>query len=266
MLFFDAHCHLQDERFGKRLPLVIGRACSAGVERMLCCGCEERDWETVRKLAGEYKPVLPSFGLHPLYIGKRSEAWLENLKSYLLSVPSALGEIGLDHAVEPRNDGEQESVFIAQLRLARELERPVTIHCRKAWGRLLEILRREGGVRCGGIVHSYSGPAELIPPLEELGLSLSFSGAITRLGNNRGHRALRFVSKQRLLLETDSPDLTPVGAAERSNEPANLLIIARAAAALLGMSLEAVADLTYANANRLFSIEPVERKPDRPDA
>jgi len=254
MKFFDVHCHLQDKRYAGRLPVVIGKACAAGVERMVCCGCEENDWETVRKMARQYKAILPSFGLHPLYIGTRSPAWLETLKSFLLSVPSAIGEIGLDHSLEPRNDKDQEETFVAQLHLARELERPVTIHCRKAWGRLLEILRHAGGVRCGGVMHSYSGAPEMVRPLEELGLSISFSGAITRYGNKRGRRAIEFVSKERLLLETDSPDLAPVGAVSACNEPANLSIIAREAALLLDKPLEETAELTYKNAERLFSL------------
>lgn len=256
MKLFDVHCHLQDKRYAGRLPVVIGKACAAGIEKMLCCGCEESDWEAVRKLAGQYKAVLPSFGLHPLYLKPRSPGWLDALKTFLKSVPSAVGEIGLDHAVEPRDDKDQEKVFAAQLHLARELERPVTLHCRKAWGRLLEILRYAGGLRCGGIIHSYSGAPELIRPLEEMGLSISFSGALTRFGNKRGRRAIRFVMKERLMLETDSPDLTPVGAPSACNEPANLTIVVREAAALLRKPVEEIAEQTYRNAERLFSFSP----------
>ena len=252
MLLFDAHCHMQDKQYKDRLPGVIGKAQAAGVERMMCCGCEENDWEAVRKIALEYKMVLPSFGLYPLNIPKRSKQWLQQLKSYLLSIPSGVGEIGLDNYVETCNNVEQEEVFVAQLRLARELERPVTIHCRKAWGKLLEILKRENGVKYGGIVHTYSGSPELVRPLEEMGLNISFSGAITRDGNKRGCKSLQVVSKERLLLETDSPDIMPVGAEGMCNEPANLPLVARAAALLLGESVETVAELTCRNAERLF--------------
>jgi TatD DNase family protein len=189
-----------------------------------------------------------------LYIGRKTAGWLDTLKSFLMSVPSAIGEIGLDHAVEPRNDKDQEEIFVAQLHLARKLERPVTIHCRKAWGRLLEILRFDGGLRCGGIVHSYSGAPEMIRPLEELGLSISFSGAITRDENKRGRRAITFVMKERLLLETDSPDLTPVGATSPCNEPANLPLVLREAALLLGKPAGEVAEMTFKNAERLFTL------------
>ena len=252
MILFDAHCHLQDKRYADCLPLVMDRACAAGVSRMSCCGCEEQDWETVRKIALAYKIVLPSFGLYPLNVPGRSGRWLEKLKSFLLSIPSGVGEIGLDNSVEGSNNDEQEEVFVAQLRLARELQRPVSIHCRKAWGRLLEILKQEGGLKHGGIVHTYSGSPELVRPLEDFGMSISFSGAITRAGNKRGCKSLQAASRERLLLETDSPDIMPVGAQGTCNEPANLTLVARAAAALLGEPVETVAKLTCNNANRLF--------------
>lgn len=255
MILFDAHCHLNDALYNGRVPDVIARARAAGVERMNCCGCEENDWESVRKLAGEYEAVLPSFGLYPLNVSGKSEQWLAKLKSFLLSIPSGVGEIGLDNSVEGQNNREQEEAFVAQLRLARELQRPVTIHCRKAWGRLMDILRQECGVKHGGIMHTYSGSPELVRPLEEMGLSISFSGAITREGNRRGHQSLPLVSLDRLMLETDSPGLMPVGAEGACNEPANLPVIARKAASLLGKSVETVAELTYNNAKRLFSFK-----------
>jgi len=255
MLFFDAHCHLQDKRYADCLPAVMARACAAGVSRMSSCGSEEYDWEDVRKTALEYKMVFPSFGLYPLNVPKRSGQWLERLGSFLRSIPSGVGEIGLDNSDETSNNAEQEEVFLVQLRLARELRRPVTIHCRKAWGRLLELLRQEGGVKFGGIVHTYSGSPELVRPLEEMGLYISFSGAITRAGNKRGCKSLQTVSRERLLLETDSPDIMPAGAEGTCNEPGNLPLIARSAALLLGEPMETVAELTFNNANRLFSFK-----------
>jgi TatD DNase family protein len=173
----------------------------------------------------------------------------------LLSIPSGVGEIGLDNSIEPPDNAEQEEVFLAQLRLARELKRPVTIHCRQAWGRLLEIIKKEDGVKFGGILHTYSGSPELVRPFEELGLSISFSGAITRDGNKRGCKSLQTVSKERLLLETDSPDIMPAGAEGECNEPANLLLVARRAAALLGRPVEEIAELTFKNTERVFSFK-----------
>ena len=265
MLLFDAHCHLQDERLAGRLPEVLNRADQAGVRRMLCCGCHKRNWDAVLALAQAHPEIVPSFGIHPWYLDGRTDGWLETLERFLLLQPSGVGEIGLDHAVTPRADEEQEAVFIAQLRLARRLNRPVSLHCLKAWQRLREILGREGGVGWGGLIHSYSGSAELVKPLEEMGLFISFSGAVTRPGNKRGHQALAAVSPERLLIETDSPDLPPVGtpavadtpavagAADAVNEPANLALVAAGVAGILGRSPDWVAEQTFANASRLLA-------------
>lgn len=251
MQLFDAHCHLQDECLAIRLPQVLEKARIAGVCRLLCCGIHEKDWEAVRLLAEHHPEIVPCFGVHPWYLGGQSAHWLESLEKFLLGTPSGVGEIGLDHALPERNDAEQEEVFLAQLRLARKLRRPVSIHCRRAWGRLLELLKVEGGLVAGGILHSYSGPPDLVGELESLGFYLSFSGVITRSGNRRGHRSVAVVSAERLLIETDSPDLVPVGMASDINEPENLVRVAEAVARLRCVSLEALAEQTYANACRL---------------
>ncbi len=220
---------------------------------MLCCGCNEANWNTVLDLARTHREIVPSFGIHPWHMQGRSGNWIEVLERYLAAQPSGVGEIGLDHAVVPRVDEEQESVFLAQLRLARKLQRPLSIHCRKAWGRLLSILDREGGGPWLGLIHSYSGSAELVKPLEEMGWYISFSGAITRPENKRARQALKAVSPGRLLIETDSPDLLPVGLADAANEPANLALVAACAAQILERSPEWVSDHTFANAGRLFA-------------
>lgn len=253
MQLFDAHCHLQDDHLTACLPEVLSRADKAGVKRMLCCGCHESNWDSVRGLALEHPEIVPSFGIHPWYLQGRTGNWLETLDRFLVGQPSGIGEIGLDHAVDNRRDEEQTEVFIAQLRLARRLRRPVSLHCRKAWGQLREILSREGGVGWGGLVHSYSGSAEMVRPLEEMGLYISFSGAITRSGNKRGRQALVAVSSERLLIETDSPDLPPVNAPGMVNEPANLPLVVSVVADILGQAPERVAERTFANANKLFA-------------
>jgi len=158
-------------------------------------------------------------------------------------------------------DEEQMTVFVAQLRLARRLHLPVSIHCRKAWGQLLETLRAEGGVLPhGGVLHSYSGAPELVSTFEQLGLSISFSGSITRSHNRRGRESLHAVSSERLLIETDSPAIMPAGAETETNEPSNLGLVLRSVAEELGEPENAIAERTYRNACRIFGggTEPVE--------
>ncbi len=248
----DAHCHLQDERILPRLPDVIERAREAGVERMICCGTREKDWDAVLRLKEQYPGIIfPAFGLHPWYVKDRSSGWLNTLRGFLEAVPSAVGEIGLDHALENFNEAEQTEIFGTQLELAREHGRPVVIHCRRAWEALAGILERTGPLEHGGIIHSYSGPAELIPGLMKFGLSFSFSGSVTRAGNRRARKALGAVPPDRLLAETDSPDILPEGM-DGVNEPANLVRVVKEIAALRGFSEEEAARVTSENARKIF--------------
>jgi TatD DNase family protein len=253
-MLFDSHCHLQDKRLSSRLNSIIERALSAGVGEMMCCGVQPGDWEEVANLGKRFDSVHVSFGVHPWFVEKAEESWRSMLVNYLESHPGGVGEIGLDFV---RNDilrEVQEHFFREQIRIANRLNRPVSIHCRKAFQRVKEIIVQEG-LECGGVMHSYSGAAEMVSQFENMGLYISFSGAITRSRNKKGHKALLAVSSKRLLLETDSPDLAPIDSREELNEPANIVSVARSAAEILDVGFEQICDLTYSNAGRLFSIK-----------
>src|SRR5271157_4403214 len=178
MLYFDSHCHLQDERLLPDITGVCTRAKNAGVAAVSCCGSSERDWQSVKELSATDPRVIPSFGLHPWYVAERTDSWDNTLVALLRENPAAcVGEIGIDHALDKSTFAGQEAVLLRQLAIAAEFARPVTIHCVRAFGRLVELLGQAGGVFQGGIVHSYSGPSELVKTLEGFGLSISFSGS-----------------------------------------------------------------------------------------
>jgi TatD DNase family protein len=244
---FDSHCHLQDPRYAGRVPEVLGRAREAGVTHWVCCATREADWDRVLGLAREHTGVLPMLGLHPWFVAEAEPGWLERLKGRVASARVGIGECGLDFSAGRPDRAAQEAAFGAQLRLADELDRPVTIHCVGAWARLTALLKAHGLPRAGGVLHAFSGSRELAVELQDLGLHLSFSGAITRPGARRGPAALAAVAGSRLLLETDAP-FGP-GA---SPEPADLAQVAQAAASLREMAPEALAALAHANAMKLF--------------
>jgi TatD DNase family protein len=262
MQLFDAHCHLQDERLAPQLEAVMARAAEAGVTRFLCCGSAESDWAAVAPLAKRFAGVRPSLGLHPWYVRERTAAWLDTLRARLLETGAAVGEIGLDHVLDRATHADQEAVFLAQLDLAAELGRPVSVHCRQAWGRVLEILEARRAPPAGLMVHSFSGSPELVPRLTALGVYVSFSCSLARSGNTRGRRAAPLVRPDRLLAETDSPDIPPPprpGAAGLTdaqgrplNEPANLPLVVATLAELRGETVEETARRTRENAERLF--------------
>lgn len=252
MSMIDAHCHLQDDRLNGRFPEIIACAKKAGVLHVVCCGTSQRDWQRVRTLSEQYPDlIVPSFGLHPWFIRDRSAGWLNELESLVRDTPAAVGEIGLDYALEDFDPAEQIAVFAAQVELAQRYHRPVSIHCRKAWDALTEVLERSGPLLYGGIIHSYSGTADMVPHLSALGLSFSFSGSITRPGNKKGRKSLCAVPLDRLLVETDSPDMAPAGVVGLT-EPAHLGRVIKSIAVQLNKPEDEIAEITAGNARAIF--------------
>lgn len=251
MRLFDSHCHLQDKRIFPKHEIILKCASALGVSRILCCGTNEHDWDNVAWLASNYETVIPAFGVHPWYVNNLSESWYQNLEARLVEFPGAsVGEIGLDFKVNDGVEGLQVDIFLKQLELAERLCRPVSIHCRKAVGKLVEIIDRKGSL-CRGVIHSYSGSAELVKKFEKAGLYISFSGSVTFDKNKRASLAAQAVSDERLLIETDSPDILP-DKLNGLNEPANIVSVVDRIAFLRNTDLEQIAQKTYDNASRLF--------------
>ena len=263
MNFYDAHNHLQDDRFGGRQDQLLGECAAGGIRRLVVNGACEADWPQVLALARRHPLVLPSFGYHPWYLHERSANWLEELRRFLAAVPSAVGEIGLDRWKPGLPYESQEEVFLAQLQLAADRDLPVSIHCLQAWGRLLELLRDHPRPRRGFLLHSFGGPAELIPPLARLGAYFSFPGYYLHPRKLRQRETFRRVPPDRLLLETDAPDqplpedknLHPLkdAAGKPLNHPANLTAVYSGLADFLNEAPEPLAARVAENFARLFS-------------
>ncbi len=262
MRFYDAHNHLQDDRFAGRQTGLLAACASAGVARMVVNGACESDWPPVLALARENKTVLPSFGYHPWYLHERTPDWLKNLEKFLDAVPGAVGEVGLDRWKPGLSYAGQEEVFLAQLRLAARRNLPVSIHCLQAWGRLLELLQKNPRPARGVVLHSFSGPAEMIPALAGLGAYFSFPGYFLHERKWRQREAFKQVPPDRLLVETDAPDqlLPPEkilhslsdAAGRPLNHPANLLAVYAGLAELLGERLESLAARVEENFLHVF--------------
>ena len=256
MRLFDCHNHIQDERLFPDLGNVLRRAAEAGVGEMGIKGCSEADWPRVAEIMRAHSGIHPSFGLHPWFIADRTPAWFRTLENLLRKYPRAgVGEIGIDHVITPRNDADQEQVFLQQLGLSRDLRRPVTIHCRRAWGRLIELLDRFGELPCGMLIHCFGGSAEVAQELVKRGGFISFSGSITRPNNRKAEAAINAVPADRLLIETDAPDILPSTAAGPLNEPANVRLVLAKAAELRAMPEPELAELTFRNAQRFFRVD-----------
>ncbi len=260
---YDAHNHLQDDRLAPCREALLAAVQRENVMKMVVNGSGEEDWPAVLELARQYPQVIPSFGYHPWYVKERTPDWQQALLQHLDTVPSAVGEVGLDRRGKDYDLDQQRQVFLWQLRLAAERNLPVSIHCLQAWGPLLDILRTEARPSCGFLLHSYGGAPELVAPLAELGAYFSLPGYFAHERKTRHREAFRQVPSDRLLIETDAPDqllpperiqypLTDAASGKPINHPANLGAVYRFAAELRNEPLETLARTVEENFQRLF--------------
>jgi TatD DNase family protein len=284
MRLYDAHNHLQDDRLAPRLDSILAETGRLGIVRMVVNGSCEKDWPQVLALARRCPQVLPSFGYHPWYLNERTPNWQHELNRFLNEMPSAIGEIGLDKWIlepgratvlnmsAPASLAEQEEVFAWQLRLAAERNIPASIHCLRAWGPLLEVLRRAPLPQCGFVLHSYGGSADMVAPLAKLGAYFSLPGYFAHESKHRQRLAFLAVPPDRLLIETDAPDQLlpaardrhPLGESSNNkplNHPANLAAVYEFAAELFRESVERLADRVEGNFNRIFGRIDFARQP-----
>jgi TatD DNase family protein len=252
-MLIDTHCHLDDPSLVNRLPEVLHAARSAGVAKYIIPGVSPGGWDDITPLADFEEGIFAAFGLHPMRATLYSPMLLDALAQRLPGAV-AVGEIGLDYLYADQPKKRQEEAFRAQLRLAVAAGLPVLIHCRRAFRDLLSILREEGAEKVGGAMHAFSGSPEIARECLHLGLYISISGTVTYLNAVKPLEVVRSIPLDRLLLETDAPDMTPEPFRGQPNEPAFLVETARKVAELKGVTVEEVARVTTANAERLFRI------------
>ncbi|HAA57979.1 MAG TPA: hypothetical protein DCE42_24655 [Myxococcales bacterium] len=262
---FDAHCHLDDERFADDLTAVLARARTAGVQSFISAGYSPERWRRQSTIATQEEGVYVAYGIHPWHVS----AHMDEPSSVMLAAldaclsddvyikPVGIGEIGLDrsHYVEEASYPLQVEVFRAQLALAREKDLPVVIHAVKTHADVLSFLKKDGVPKRGGQIHAFSASIEIAREYVKLGMSLSFGGAVTRPHAKRARTAAYEIPGEMLLCETDAPDMTPPGFPHRRNEPTSLPLVLQSIAELREIPLEEAVALTSQNTKHLFAIE-----------
>jgi TatD DNase family protein len=262
-MWLDAHNHLQDPRLAMLANAWLPALQSLPVGGAVVNGTSEADWPAVADLAARHSWVVPSFGLHPWKVGHESKLWERLLKDLLVAHPRAgVGEIGLDRWIQPHDLPAQIRVFQSQLQIAAELDRPVSIHCLRAWGALRQILVESKLPKRGFLLHAYGGPAEMIRDFEKLGAYFSFSPAFLHPTRTQKRELFLHMSPERILVETDAPDMAPPeeinpflmddGEGQPLNHPCNLRTAYKGLAGLLKMNLAELQPLVRCNFERLF--------------
>ncbi|HKJ98239.1 MAG TPA: TatD family hydrolase [Desulfotignum sp.] len=255
MQYVDVHCHLHDYRIAQDVAGIVQRAEAAGVTRMVTCATMEENFGATNSLADQYNAVFPCYGIHPWFLDTLSDNWFQKLGDQVAATAGGVGETGLDFMDKNADRDRQVEVFSGHLSLARDLERPINIHIRKAWDAFIRLLKKTGPLKTPGLVHSFSGSADLAVLLERYNLYISFSGSVTRPGAKKVVHALKAVSQDRYLLETDTPDIypsVPDPEAHGLNEPKNLPAIAQIAASRAGVPVRDFVRRAHANAREIF--------------
>lgn len=253
-MFIDTHCHLDDPIIFDRLPEVIGNARRAGIEKFVVPGVDPQGWRKIAALANANEGIFPAYGLHPMHAGLFHEGLISELARHAKE-GVAIGEIGLDYMLPEIPRELQIDSFRNQLRLAVKLGLPVLIHCRRAFQDLLRIMREERIESIGGIMHAFSGSAEIARECINLGFVISVAGPVTYRNAVKPVDLVRGIPLESLVLETDAPDMAPEPHRGNANEPAFLVETAKMVAHIKGVSLEEVAAVTTGNAERLLRLQ-----------
>jgi len=253
----DTHAHVFWQSFDEDRAEVLRRAREAGVGRMVIVGTDRASSEASFALCADEPGLYPTAGVHP-HDAAGSDVETRAAIRALCERDDcvAVGETGLDYFKEYSPREAQLDNFRWHLELARELDKPVVVHCRDAHEDCMQLIGEHPGVR--GVMHCYTMGTEELPPYLEAGFHISFSGVVTYPKNEPNRAAARAVPEERLLVETDCPFLSPQGKRGKRNEPALVVEVLRCVAAERGADFDALASVTSANAARLFGLPALE--------
>lgn len=246
-MLVDTHCHLDAAEFDGDRGAVAAAAMQAGVGLIVVPAIERANFGAVASVCRDNSCCMAAYGIHPMYVEQAIEADLDALRETVQREhPLAVGEIGLDRFVEPRDEARQEFYFCAQLKIARDASLPVLLHVRRAIDAVLRELRR-----CpvpGGIAHAFNGSRQQADEFLKLGFKLGFGGAMTFPRATRIRELAATLPLDAIVLETDAPDIAPEWKVGARNTPDQLPRIAQTLADLRGIAIQEVAAATSANA------------------
>ena len=251
-MIVDTHCHLYFEELNKDLDGVLSRANELGVNTFICVGTNINDSHESLTLAQKYKNIYATAGIHPHDSKDAAEDDLQELRKLLDNEKIvAVGEMGLDYFRNISNSDTQKIVFKDQLKLAEETNKPIVFHNREADEDIINILSDFPNVI--GVAHCFSSSYETAIKLIEMGFYISFSGNLT-FKNSHLPEVAKKLPLDRLLVETDSPFLSPVPFRGKTNEPGRTRYVVEKLAEIFDSDIDQIASITTANAKNLFNI------------
>jgi TatD DNase family protein len=256
MKLIDTHCHFDEPDFDDERSSLTDKIHHAGVTELIFPATAAKHWARLRDICATSPHFHATYGLHPVYLAEHTPDDIAALPHWLAQErPVAVGECGLDFFLPQLDIQQQEDLFIAHLKLAREFEMPLIIHARRSLDCVLKHIRRfSGEKKLGGVIHSFTGSQQQADQLIALGFCLGVGGTCTYPRAQRLRTVLANVPLEALLLETDAPDQPDSAWRGKRNDSTRLPVIAQALATLRGESLAQIAEVTTANAIHLFKL------------
>ena len=259
MKLFDSHSHLNDEKFDDDREEVIENICKSGVTNFITAGYSVESSKKALEISKNYDFIYTTAGISPNDIPQNEDELWKELKEIedLVNKNSkkivAIGEIGLDYYWDTENKELQKKAFIEQIEIANKCDLPIVIHTREAVMDTLQILK-DNNVLKKGVFHCCPQNRELIKEALKLGFYISFAGPITFKNSKNAEEMINLVPNDKLLIETDSPYLSPEPYRGKRNTPANVRFVAQKVADAKGLTIDEVANITYNNTIKIFSI------------
>lgn len=254
MELFDTHTHYNDEKFEKDREEIIKQTYEAGITKFVCAGYNLESSRKAVDIASKHDFIYSICGISPNDLEDYNNENLEEIKELAKSKKNiAIGEIGLDYYWNKENKEIQKQAFIDQINLANELGLPIVIHSRDAVQDTIDLLK-ENPVNRKGIFHCAQLNKYLIEEGIKLGFYISFAGPITFKNSKNAEEIVNLVPNDKILIETDSPYLSPEPVRGTINDSRNVKYIAQKIAAIKGLPVEQIAKITYQNAMRIFGM------------
>ncbi len=259
MDFFDSHAHLDDEKFEDDRDKLIEDIRKDNIEKVVTAGYSLDTSKKAIEIAKKYDFIYATCGISPNDIPQTEEELWKTLNEMQKiakenSKVVAIGEIGLDYYWNKDNKELQKKAFIEQIKIANNLNLPIQIHTREAVMDTLEILKQNKAIK-NGVFHCCSLNRELVKEGLKLGFYISFAGPITFKNSKNANEIINMIPNDRILIETDSPYLTPEPLRGKRNDPRNVKFMAKKIAEEKGLSIEEIANITYKNACKIFNIK-----------
>tara|TARA_B100000609_G_scaffold142426_1_gene114408 strand:+ start:822 stop:1580 length:759 start_codon:yes stop_codon:yes gene_type:complete len=246
----DTHCHLYDKKLINDLDDIVINAKNANIIKMICIGDSIETSKKSIEISETYNQIYASFGIHPHEAREAPNLYLDIIKKNAVHKKVvAIGEIGLDYHYNFSDPKIQKKVFREQLELAKELDLPAVVHCRNADEDLYNIISESKHSK--GVVHCFASDISFANKIIDLGFKISFTGMITFVKHLE--IVIKAIDLKHLLIETDSPYLTPIPYRGKTNQPAYVKQIAKAIASIKNISIEEVDRITTENAFLLFN-------------